>query len=66
MTNNGKKHMCELAGKPELFEELKAAARNARYICTGCGRVAADKARLCCPAKDLNDGQKPSKKDCCC
>lgn len=59
-----KPHMCEMAGKKEFFSELKAAARNAKYICPGCGRTAADKERLCCPGEDLYDG-KAAGKSCC-
>lgn len=53
MTGEKKAHMCEMAGKKEMFAEMKAAARNAKYICPGCGRTAADKERLCCPGEEL-------------
>lgn len=53
MTTGKKAHMCEMAGKKEMFEEMKEAARNAKYICPGCGRAAADKERLCCPGEEL-------------
>lgn len=33
------------------FEELKRIARDARYICRKCGRVARDKDWLCKPEK---------------
>jgi len=55
--------LCEMAGKKELFDELKEAAKNAKYICPGCGRVAADKERICCQAEDLYGSGKT--KDCC-
>lgn len=45
--------MCEMAGKKEMFAEMKEAARDAKYICPGCGRVASDKERLCCPGEEL-------------
>lgn len=59
-----KQHMCEMAGNKEFFTELKEAAMNAKYVCPGCGRAAADKERLCCPGVELyGDGGK--KDDCC-
>lgn len=64
MTEKKKAHMCEMAGKKEMFAEMKAAARNAKYICPGCGRAAADKERLCCPGEDLYDDKAPGK-PCC-
>ncbi len=60
-----KLHMCEMAGKKELFAEMKEAARNAKYICPGCGRAAADKERLCCPGEDLYSDAKERKGNCC-
>jgi len=61
-----KEHLCELAAKKESFEKLKAAARNAKYICPGCGRVAADKERICCRAEELyGEGKAPKDRDCC-
>lgn len=59
-----KPHLCEMAEKKEMFEELKAAARNAKYICATCGRVAADKERICCQAEELYGKEK--KNDGCC
>lgn len=61
-----KAHLCEMAGKKELFAELKEAARNAEYICPGCGRVAADKERICCQAEPLYGEKKAGKTGCCC
>lgn len=57
-------HMCEMAGKKEFMAEIKAAARNAKFICPGCGRTAADKERLCCPGEDLYE-DKTEKNGCC-
>ena len=48
-------HMCELAGKKERWEELKKSAAGARWICSACGRSAAEKDRLCVP-EALEDG----------
>ncbi|MBI5210085.1 MAG: hypothetical protein HY927_08955 [Elusimicrobia bacterium] len=42
-------HMCGLADRKKGFEEMKSAARGARFICRECGRSASDKARLCVP-----------------
>lgn len=61
-----KAHLCELAAKKELFGELKAAARNAKYICPGCGRVAAEKERICCKAEELYDKPAAAKDGCGC
>ncbi|MDA8244210.1 MAG: hypothetical protein M0025_08845 [Elusimicrobia bacterium] len=41
-------HMCDMAGKKENWEELKSAA-GARWICSACGRAAAEPERLCAP-----------------
>ena len=60
-----KAHLCEMAEKKEMFEELKEAARNAKYICPGCGRVAADKDRICCQAEELYGNEKTPNCGCC-
>lgn len=60
-----KAHLCELAAAKELFGELKEAARNAKYICPGCGRVAADKDRICCRAEELYEEGKAAEGGCC-
>lgn len=60
-----KAHLCELAADKGKFKELKEAARNAKYICPGCGRVAADKERICCRAEELY-GEGKTAKDCGC
>lgn len=43
--------MCALTCCPHdlPLEKIKALARNAQYICTACGRVAADPKNLCMP-----------------
>jgi hypothetical protein len=42
-------HMCQLVGKKTLVEDLKALVKDAKFICKGCGRVAADEKNLCAP-----------------
>ena len=56
----GPLHMCEMAEKKDLFEEMKRSARNAQFICACCGRVAGEKERLCAPA-DLYGGKEKKK-----
>lgn len=63
--NKAKETMCAMAGKKGMFPELKEAAKNAKYICVCCGRVAAEKERICCPPEDLyaKDKNSRSKKE---
>jgi hypothetical protein len=46
-------HLCHLHNISRLLtenpEEYKKLVRNARYICLGCGRVAASNDNLCAP-----------------
>lgn len=56
-------HMCDMAGKKEMFEEMRSATRDAKYICSACGRSAAEKERLCRP-EELGGG-KECGGDCC-
>ena len=41
-------HLCVLASKG-LFKEIKVLARNPKYICFTCGRVAGSSKNLCNP-----------------
>ncbi len=60
MQENKMAHMCDLAGKKESWEELKNAAAGARWICSACGRSAAEPERLCAPeGLDPADGKAP-------
>jgi len=43
-----KNHMCEMV-KEERMGEVKAAAKNAQYVCAQCGRAAASEEHLCKP-----------------
>ena len=48
------KHLCFLHNTGHLnhsIENYKALVRGAKFICKGCGRVAADKGNLCDPEK---------------
>ncbi|MDA8132856.1 MAG: hypothetical protein M0011_15240 [Elusimicrobia bacterium] len=59
-------HMCDMAGKKDKWKELKEAAAGARWICSACGRAAAEKERLCVPVsfgKEAADGR--AAPDCC-
>jgi len=42
-------HLCQLVGKKTPVEELKKLVRDGKYICKGCGRVAASADNLCAP-----------------
>jgi hypothetical protein len=47
------RHLCHLHNIERLLaehpEEYKQLVRNAKYICIGCGRVAANQENLCAP-----------------
>jgi hypothetical protein len=45
-------HLCALA-KEKKFAEIAKLAKNPKFICYNCGRVAADKNNLC-NAKNLD------------
>ena len=50
---NHEQHLCHLHNICRLLtenpSEYKRLVQNAKYICIGCGRVAADKENLCAP-----------------
>lgn len=46
-----KKHMCDLMADKNAFETVKEAAKDAQFICTGCGRAAKTEDSLCVPVK---------------
>ena len=46
-----KKHMCDLMADKDAFEAVKEAAKNAQFICSGCGRAAKEAESLCVPVK---------------
>lgn len=41
-------HLCEVA-KKGVNEPYKGLVKDAKFICTGCGRVAANEDSLCAP-----------------
>ena len=43
------KHLCKLVEDKTPTEKLKPLVKNAKYICKGCGRVAAKAENLCAP-----------------
>lgn len=46
-----KNHLCDMAARGQVTVVLwKALVRNPRFICTTCGRVAANATNLCEPA----------------
>ncbi len=45
------KHMCDLMADKNAFEAVKEAAKDARFICTACGRAAKTEDSLCVPVK---------------
>ena len=46
--NSHKPTMCNLADKKQ-FEKMRERARDAKWICKECGRVASAKNRICNP-----------------
>jgi hypothetical protein len=48
---NHNKHMCYLVNIKMNFPELKSIAKDAKYICKNCARVAKEKEYLCKPIK---------------
>jgi hypothetical protein len=42
-------HLCQLVSKKAPTDELKALVRDGKFICKGCGRVAASEDNLCAP-----------------
>lgn len=50
-THKEQDHMCALVEKKADLEVLKDLARGAQYICSACGRSAANSERLCRPEK---------------
>lgn len=45
------KHMCYLVNVRTPISELKTYAKDAKYICKNCARVAKDLKNLCNPVK---------------
>lgn len=45
------KHLCDLMADKTAFEAVKEAAKDARFICTACGRAAKTEDSLCVPVK---------------
>lgn len=46
-----KKHLCDLMAEKDGFDAVKEAAKNAQFICKGCGRAARTAESLCVPVK---------------
>ena len=44
-------HLCYLVNMRTSITELKKIAKDAKYICRNCARVANDKKHLCNPVK---------------
>jgi hypothetical protein len=42
-------HLCAMIEAAGLTKEMKPMIKNAKYVCTCCGRVAANKENLCEP-----------------
>jgi len=42
-------HLCAMIEDKGLTKEMKPLVKNAKYVCTCCGRVAAKKANICSP-----------------
>lgn len=43
------KHLCDLMADKDAFEAVKKAAKDARFICSACGRSAKEAGNLCVP-----------------
>jgi hypothetical protein len=43
------KHLCVMVEEKGLTEEIKGLIKNANYVCSCCGRAAANKENLCSP-----------------
>jgi hypothetical protein len=42
-------HLCQLVSKKVPTADLKGLVKDAKFICKGCGRVAANESNLCAP-----------------